>query len=143
MKRDPTKTLYASCGQVRAGKRNEKDVIHRWVTPENSIELTNIEKGKPSQNGSLERLNRTFREDILSAYLFDDLDQAQRFAYQWIWMYNNDRPHQALTGLTPRQFLLKYGKLQDQSINEEFPTFQQEHDDEYEIFKPLLFAVAK
>ena len=120
------------------------EALKEWCKlPENSIELTNIEKGKPSQNGSLERLNRTFREDILSAYLFDDLDQAQRFAYQWIWMYNNDRPHQALTGLTPRQLLLKYGKLQDQSINEEFPTFQQEHDDEYEIFKPLLFAVAK
>ena len=120
------------------------EALKEWCQlQENSIELTNIEKGKPSQNGSLERLNRTFREDILSAYLFDDLDQAQRFAYQWIWMYNNDRPHQALTGLTPRQFLLKYGKLKDQSINEEFPTFQQEHDDEYEIFKPLLFAVAK
>jgi len=32
---------------------------------------------------------------------------------------------------------LKYGKL------DEFPTFQQEHDDEYEIFKPLLFTVAE
>ena len=120
------------------------EVLKEWCNlPENQIELTYIERGKPSQNGSLERLNRTFREDILSAYLFDDLDQAQRFAYQWIWMYNNDRPHQALTGLTPRQFLLKYGKLQDQTITEEFPTFQQEYDDEYEIFKPLFFGVAQ
>ena len=119
------------------------EALQEWCKlPENNIELTYIEKGKPSQNGSVERLNRSFREDILDAYLFEDLDQVQRFAYQWIWMYNNDRPHQALTGLTPRQFLLKYGKLQDQTITEEFPTFQQECDDEYDIFKPLLFTVA-
>jgi len=114
------------------------EALKEWCRlPEHNIELVYIEKGTPSQNGSLERLNRTFREDILDAYLFDDLDQAQRFAYQWMWMYNNDRPHQALLGLTPRKFLLKYGKL------DEFPTFQQEHDDEYEIFKPLLFTVAE
>ena len=110
--------------------------------PEQQIELTYIQAGKPSQNGTLERLNRTFREDVLSAYLFDDLEQAQQYAYQWIWMYNHDRPHETLLGLTPRQFLLKFGKLQNPILTEEFPTFQQEYD-EHQIFKPLLFSVAQ
>jgi len=38
---------------------------------------------------------------------------------------------------TPKKFLLKYRKL------DEFPTFQQEHNDEYDILKPLLFTVAE
>jgi len=76
-------------------------------------------------------------------FLLRDTRQfALNHAYQWLWMYNNDRPHQALTGLTPKQFLLQYGKLQDQTITEEFPTFQQKYDDEYDNFKPLFFTVA-
>ena len=42
----------------------------------------------------------------------------------WMWMYNNERPHKSLQYLTPRDFLLKYGKLAQAKANE-FPTFQQ------------------
>ncbi len=93
------------------------------------IELIFIQKDKPSQNGYNERFNKTFREDILNAYLFDDPQQVRRVANYWIWMYNNDRPHESLDNLTPTQFLLKYGKIhahpQGQS---EFPIFQQDNN---------------
>jgi putative transposase len=79
------------------------EALRSWCQqPEHQIELTYIQTGKPFQNGSLELLNRTFREDVLSAYLLDNLGQAQQYAYQWIWVYNHDRPHQTLLGLTPR-----------------------------------------
>lgn len=39
-------------------------------------------------------------------------------------MYNNKRPHSALQHLTPRDFLLKYGKIKTQNA-EDFPIFQQ------------------
>jgi len=29
----------------------------------------------------------------------------------WMWKYNNERPHSALQYLTPGDFLLKYGKI--------------------------------
>lgn len=73
------------------------------------IELVFIEKGKPSQNGFIERFNRTFREDALDAYLFEHLEQAQQYVNQWMYMYNNERPHSAQARLTPTAFLLKYG----------------------------------
>ncbi|WP_420710304.1 hypothetical protein [Chryseobacterium wangxinyae] len=44
-------------------------------------------------------------------------------------MYNNERPHKSLQYLTPRGFLLKYGKLAQAKANE-FPTFQQNFNNE-------------
>ena len=95
--------------------------------PDRKIDLVFIQKGKPNQNGYIERFNRTFREDILDSYLFDAVEQAQEFANQWIWMYNNERPHESIQNLPPRQFLLKYGKLHAHPRGyTEFPTFQQD-----------------
>jgi putative transposase len=100
--------------------------LRQWCL-ENGIELTFIQKGKPSQNGFIERFNKTFREDILDAHLFDSAATVQRFANDWIWMYNNERPHESLKNTPPAPFLLKYGKLHPHPQGQsEFPTFQQD-----------------
>ncbi len=60
-------------------------VLKDWCEdPNRKIDLIFIQKGKPSQNGYIERLNKTFREDILDAYQFEHLQQAQSYANQWI-----------------------------------------------------------
>ena len=102
--------------------------LKEWCEdPARSIELIFIQKGKPSQNGYIERLNKTFREDILDSYQFEDVNQAQKFAHEWMWMYNNERPHESLNNLPPTRFLLKYGKLHPHPRGyTEFPTFQQD-----------------
>lgn len=41
---------------------------------------------------------------ILDAYLFDDIDQVQQLADEWMEDYNYKRPHEALGGLTPDYF---------------------------------------
>ena len=87
---------------------------------ENKIMLKFIQKGKPTQNAYVERFNRTFRQEVLDSYAFDSLSQARKLSSAWMWMYNNERPHSSLKYMTPRQFLLKYGKLS------EFPTLQQD-----------------
>ncbi|MFM7902176.1 MAG: transposase, partial [Bacteroidota bacterium] len=95
--------------------------------PARKIELIFIQKGKPNQNGYIERLNKTFREDILDSYQFEHIPMAQHYANDWICMYNNERPHESLKNLPPAQFLLKYGKLHPHPRGyTEFPTFQQD-----------------
>lgn len=79
-----------------------------------------IQPGKPTQNSLVERFNRTFRQDVLGSFMFENLKQVRQYANAWLWMYNNERPHSSLGYLTPVEFLLKYGKLS------EFPTFQQD-----------------
>jgi len=56
------------------------------------------------QNGYIERFNRTFRENLLDAYLFEDINQVQCLADEWMQDYNYNRPHQALGGVTPSYF---------------------------------------
>lgn len=88
------------------------------------IELHFIQPGKPTQNSLIERFNRTFRTDFLDVYLFENLAQMRNCAEIWMWKYNNERPHSALQYLTPRDFLLKYGKISLPNPAD-FPTFQQ------------------
>jgi transposase InsO family protein len=44
----------------------------------------------------VERFNRTVRYEWLAQYLFDNLDEVQRFATHWLWTYNHERPNMAL-----------------------------------------------
>jgi putative transposase len=80
--------------------------LERWAV-EKQIELLHIQPGKPAQNAYIERFNRTFREDILNAYLFDDLEEVRTITERWLEDYNSIRPHEALQGLSPRQFALQ------------------------------------
>ena len=88
----------------------------------NEIELKFIQKGKPTQNGYIERFNRTFREDVLSRYAFESLDQARTYTYAWMWSYNNERPHSSLGWKTPTDF--NQERLQGYAL----PTFLHDKD---------------
>ena len=101
-------------------------VLEDWAKA-NDIDLKFIPKGKPHKNGYVERFNRSFREEVLDSYLFENIRQAQVISNAWLWSYNNERPHSSLMYHTPVSFLLKYGKLHNpQGQSAEFPTFQQD-----------------
>lgn len=74
---------------------------------DNGIKLNFIQPGNPQQNAYIERYNRTVRYDWLGQYLFCSLDELQRYATEWQWFYNHERPNMALGGYTPRQHELR------------------------------------
>lgn len=70
------------------------------------ITLMYIQPGKPTQNAYIERFNRTVRHEWLDLHLFHSVEQAQELATEWLWTYNNERPHTAIGGVPPRQLLM-------------------------------------
>ena len=65
-----------------------------------------IEPGKPMQNGYIERFNRTFREDVLDAYMFSSYTDFNRLGQDWRMDYNAP-PHKGLGYKTPKQYALR------------------------------------
>jgi len=68
------------------------------------IEIQYIQPGKPMQNGFIERVNRRYREAVLDAYVFFDLEQVRELTQEWIEEYNQRRPHESLENLTPEEW---------------------------------------
>jgi putative transposase len=75
-----------------------------WANKQ-QITLLYIQPGKPTQNAYIERFNRTARHEWLELHLFKNIEHAQMLATQWLWTYNNERPHSAIGGIPPRQLL--------------------------------------
>lgn len=85
------------------GPENISKEFKQWATKHQVI-LEYIQPGKPAQNGFIERFNRTYREEVLDMHLFRNIQEVQQFTDQWVYEYNNFRPHHTLGNLTPIEY---------------------------------------
>lgn len=104
------------------------------------IKLQFIKPGKPMQNGYVERFNRTYREDILDAYLFSDLKQVRELNEEWINDYNHFHPHQSLNGYSPIGYrqAVESGKLPTRKCSPEFTTCNSGSNNNNDVVKNLI-----
>ena len=101
--------LVAFYGRPRAfrldnGPELTAQVFVDWCNQQ-GIARYYIQPDKPAQNAFIERFNRTYREDILNAYLFTSTHQAQQLSDAWLVTYNEHRPHDALGRVPPLTYL--------------------------------------
>ena len=75
---------------------------------EQGMAIQYIQPGQPNQNATIERFNRTFREEVLDQYLFRRFEDVREAACWWMLEYNEQRPHDSLGDLTPAEVRQKY-----------------------------------
>jgi putative transposase len=62
------------------------------------------QKGKPMQNGYIERFNRTYREDVLNMNIFENISRVRDLTDKFTEDYNHNHPHNSLANMTPVEF---------------------------------------
>ena len=98
--------LYGRPDRLRLdnGPELTSQVLTEWCA-QRGIGLQYIQPGKPVQNAFMERFNRTYREEVLNAYLFHSTHEAQQLSDAWLVDYNERRPHDALGRVPPLTYL--------------------------------------
>ena len=79
--------------------------LAQWAE-DKGVELEFIQPGKPVQNSFVERFNRSYRTEILDAYLFRTLNEVREKTSTWLTEYNEERPHESLGNQTPVEYRL-------------------------------------
>ena len=78
-------------------------VLQDWGKA-NRVLIYYIQPGRPTQNAFIERFNRTYRNEVLDLYLFRSLEEVRELTAQWLTIYNERRPHDALQGAAPSTY---------------------------------------
>ena len=92
--------------RVDNGPEFISSALSEWCM-EKGIKLIYIQPGKPMQNGYIERFNRSYREDVLDANLFESIAQARLLSDEFMEDYNLHRPHESLGNLSPVNYRLQ------------------------------------
>ena len=77
--------------------------LRAWATT-NAVEIKFIQPGKPTQNGLIERLNKTLRTECINQTWFQSMAQLNAELQAWSQVYNLVRPHQSLGHITPDNY---------------------------------------
>ncbi len=65
---------------------------------------TGRRRGKPNQNAYIESFNGRFRDECLNENWFTSLPHAKTVIERWRYEYNEERPKNGLSGLTPAAY---------------------------------------
>ena len=79
---------------------NELEIKHRYIRPY-----------RPQTNGKIERFWRTIEEDLISETYFESKEHLKEEILQYLYYYNQERPHQSLNGEAPNKFNQKCQRI--------------------------------
>lgn len=72
---------------------NELEIKHRYIRPY-----------RPQTNGKIERFWRTIEDDLIRETYFESKEHLKEEILQYLYYYNEERPHQSLNGKAPNKF---------------------------------------
>ena len=102
--------------RVDNGPELTAEAFVEWCQAQ-EIGIRYIQPGKPDQNAYIERFNRSYRQDVLDAYMFSSLEEVRTVTEEWIEDYNTERPHDSLGRVPPLTFLPRPTSTREYSFN--------------------------
>jgi transposase InsO family protein len=81
--------------------------LRTWLADQ-GVQTHYIAPGSPWQNGHNESFNGIFRDGCLNRWWFSSISEARDVIQAWLKEYNQERPHGALEGLTPVEYLAQH-----------------------------------
>ena len=84
------------------------------------IQIQRIKPGNPQQNGRHERMHLTLKKEATKPASFNFLQQQERFD-QFVTVYNNERPHQALGGAYPGDLYTPSARVYEPPAQPDYP----------------------
>lgn len=111
-----------------SGARDEYTRLGVWLI-RLGIRLRRIAPYHPQSNGKIERLHRSLKAEVIQGKIFRDKEECQDEFDEWQYVYNYERPHQAIGMKVPGE---RY-----QMSKREFPTdlFMPEYGPDDEVRK--------
>jgi transposase InsO family protein len=91
---------------AQSDHKQKKHPFDLWCE-ENKIRHLLIDKGKPAQNGCVERSHRTDNEEFYQLHEFRDINILRKKVSKYLKWYNTKREHLGINGLTPQQKYLE------------------------------------
>jgi transposase InsO family protein len=102
--------------RVDNGPELTAEAFAEWCR-EREIEIRYIQPEKPDQNAYIERFNRSYRQDVLDAYVFSSLEEVRVVTEEWLRDYNTERLHDSLGRVPPLTFLPRPTSTREYSFN--------------------------
>lgn len=81
--------------------------VKAWLS-KNGARSIYINPGSPWENSYIESFHGKLRDECLNQEIFSSIEQAGIVLENWREEYNNYRPHSALGGLSPSEYVRRY-----------------------------------
>lgn len=104
LERIARKRGYPEAITIDNGTEFSSRAMEAWAY-EHGVKLDFIRPGKPVENAFIESFNGRLRDECLNIELFFSLGDACQKLGKWRKEYNDHRPHSALGGLAPAEFV--------------------------------------
>jgi transposase InsO family protein len=93
--------------QVQTDNGSEFSEAFSWHLEDLRISHRKTKVRHPEENGKVERSHRTDNEEFYGINRFVSIHHLLKLLRQWEREYNDERPHMALGGKTPREYLME------------------------------------
>lgn len=109
------KVLPFAIQQVQTDNGSEFSEEFSWHLQDLGITHRKTRVRSPEENGKVERSHRTDNEEFYLVNRFVSIQHCMKLLKEWEKEYNEKRPHMALQGKTPKEYLME--KLNTHVLN--------------------------